>query len=110
MVLVPMWLSAALLAPMLAVSAPDYPTLRAQAEPVSNLGRFLERVVGDCDHDDAAFDKKGCQEEAAKNLKRYESQTIMVEVDQPEEQLHFADWDQGRQSYRLHLTPFFGER
>ncbi len=105
---IPMWVVALL--PLVAVSAPDYATLRGQAEPVSNLGRWLEKVVGDCDHDDAGFDKKGCEEEAARVRKRYEGQPVLIELDSAEEQVHFAEWDASHNAYRLHLTPFFGER
>lgn len=109
MVQVAMLSSAALLALLLAAS-PDYATVRGMAEPVSNLGRFLEQYLGDCESNEPSFDRKGCEAEAAKRQKRYAEQVIMVEIEDPEDQLHFAEWDSRQNAYRLHLTPFFGER
>lgn len=90
--------------------APDYATLRSSAEPVSSLGRFLERFLGDCDSNDPQFDKKSCEAETLNQQKRYLGQVILLEIDNPEEQLHFAEWDARQGAFRLHFTPFIGER
>jgi hypothetical protein len=94
----------------LAIAAPDYGSLRGNADAVNNLGRFLEQYIGDCEHSEPQFDKKGCLAETAERQKRYDGKVLVIEIDNPEEQLHFADWDNGQKAFRMHLTPFFGER
>src|SRR5690242_60351 len=109
MVLLAMLHSASLFA-LFILASPDYSTLRGMAEPVSNLGRFLERYLGDCESSDPSFDKKGCEAEAQKAQRKYADQILLVEIESPEDQLHFAEWDPHQSAFRLHLTPFFGER
>lgn len=87
-----------------------YSSLRESADPVSNLGRFLEKYVGDCDSDDPSFDKKGCEEQAAAEQKKHNGKLLLIEIESPGEQLQLAEWDRSRGAFRLHLTPFFGER
>ncbi|MCK6548065.1 DUF6066 family protein [Myxococcota bacterium] len=95
---------------VLAIGAPSYGTLKTDAEPVTNLGRFLERYLGDCDSDDPTFDKKGCEAAVAQAQKRWADKVLVFELDDVSEQLHFAEWDTNKRAFRLHLTPFFGER
>ena len=59
-------IASAALPVLLLAASPDYASLRGSAEPVTNLGRFLEQYLGDCEGSDPAFDKKGCELEAAK--------------------------------------------
>lgn len=101
---------AGLLSMTAAIAAPDYGALRGSAEPVNNLGRFLERYLGDCESSDRDFDKRGCELEAQNRRKKLADHLLLLEIDSPEEQVHFAEWDRSQRAYRLHLTPFFGER
>lgn len=87
-----------------------YDTQRGDAELVRNLGRFLEQYLGDCESDDPAFDKKGCEAAALGVQKEYRNKVLRLELDDVRDQLHLATFDQKRGAYRLHLVPFFGER
>lgn len=93
----------------LLVAAPSYASLKDSAEPVSNLGRFLEHYAGDCDSDDPSFDKRGCEESAAAEQKKFNGKLLVIEIE-PGEQLRFDMFDKSRGEYRLLLAPFFGER
>jgi hypothetical protein len=94
---------------IISVSSPSYGTLRDTAAPIPNLGRFLERYVGDCDSSDPSFDRRGCEEKAAEEQRKLNGKLIVIEVEN-NDQLQFAEWDNSKSAYRLHLTPFFDER
>ncbi len=89
---------------------PSFAALRSEAEVVKNVGRFLERALGDCASDDPEFDRAGCEARAAEERKGLKGKTFRMEVDDVESVLSFAGWDKGRQAFRLHFTPIFGER
>lgn len=93
----------------LAVSAPSYSSLRDAADPVSNIGRWLEKYAGDCESSDPSFDKKGCEDRAADAQKKENGKTLLMEIE-PGEQLTFDGFDPGKSAYRLLLAPFFDER
>ncbi|MBI4820085.1 MAG: hypothetical protein HY791_27665 [Deltaproteobacteria bacterium] len=81
------------------------------AESISNLGRFLEQYLGICsDNEDPLFDYKGCEQQTEEGRKRKFGKLHKVEVQTEPEQVQFAGWDQKKQAYRIHLTPFFTER
>lgn len=104
-----MSLAAGIVAALVA-AAPGYSELRLEAEPITNLGRFLERYLGDCESDDPSFDKRSCEEGVAEVRKRWNDKLLVIEIEAPEEQLRLAELEARRKAYRLHLTPFFGER
>lgn len=95
---------------MLVVAAPSYTSLRADAQPVKNLGRFLEEYVGDCESEDPDFDKRGCEARAAAAREGMAGKLMRLELDDPSAVLAFADWDARHQAFRLHFTPFLSER
>src|SRR5688500_17789106 len=95
---------------LLAVSSPSYATLRGSAEQVTNLGRFLERYLGDCDSDDPSFDKRTCETAAFDVQKKYDGKVLAIDVEDVEGLLTLAEFESAKNAYRLHLTPFFGER
>ncbi|MBI2372567.1 MAG: hypothetical protein HYV07_01080 [Deltaproteobacteria bacterium] len=81
------------------------------AETVPNLGRFLEQYLGVCgDNEDPLFDYKTCEREAAEARSRRSGKVLKVEVQTESDQVQFAGFDQKKQAYRIHLTPFFTER
>jgi hypothetical protein len=94
---------------LVAVAAPGYATLKDSADPVNNLGRFLEHYAGDCDSNDPAFDKKTCEENAAAEQKKFNGKMLVIELE-PGEQLRLDMFDKNKGEYRLLLAPFFGER
>jgi hypothetical protein len=104
-----MLIGTALMLALSELASPSYSTLRDTADPIPNLGRFLERYVGDCESNDPSFDKKGCEERAAAEQKKLNGKLLVVEIE-TNDQLQFAEWDNGKSAYRLHLTPFFDER
>lgn len=96
---------------LLALGAPSFSSLSGDATPVNNLGRFLERYIGDCDHSDTpGFDEKACKEEVAAVRRKHRGKLIRVRIENLEGQLKFAGWDKRKNAFRLHLTPFFPER
>ena len=103
-------LAVALVASLTALGAPGYAELASGAEPVKNLGRFLEHYLGDCDSDDPGFDRKGCEAATARAQRAYEGRTLRLEIEDVEGVLQFAKFDAERGAFRMHLTPFFAER
>jgi hypothetical protein len=93
----------------LSTASPSYATLRQSADPVPNLGRWLEKYVGDCDSSDPSFDKRGCEDQAASAQRRENGKVLLLEIE-PGEQLTFNQFDTQKSAYRLLLAPFFGER
>src|SRR5689334_14904169 len=90
----------------LSTSAPSFSTLRDTASPISNLGRWLEHYVGDCDSNDPSFDKKGCETQAAEAQNKLNGKLLLLEIE-PGEQLVFNEFDNAKGAYRLLLAPFF---
>src|SRR5262245_43374657 len=82
-------------------------TLRDTASPVSNLGRWLETYLGDCDSSDPSFDKKGCDDKAASQQAKLNGKLLLLDIE-PGEQLTFAEFEKAKSAFRLHLAPFFG--
>ena len=97
-----------LLAALLA--APPYGSVRAEAEPVSNLGRYLEEYLGECESDAPEFDRAGCEDRAAAVRKQRAGVAIRLEVEELEGTLAFSGYDERKKLYRLLLTPFFAGR
>lgn len=93
----------------LSTSSPGYASQRDTAAPVSNLGRWLEHYVGDCDSNDPSFNKKACDDAAADEQKKLNGKLLLIEIE-PEGQVTFNDFDNQKGAYRLLLAPFFGER
>jgi hypothetical protein len=90
-------------------ASPSYDRVRDSAQTVSNLGRFLEEYVGDCEHDEPRFDKAGCEQKAKEARERFKGRTLMLELE-PGEQVKVAEFDKSKGMFRVHLTPFFSER
>jgi hypothetical protein len=91
------------------VSTP-YDRVRDSAQAVSNLGRFLEEYVGDCEHDAPGFDRKGCEAKAKDAREKYRGRTLLLELEGGSDQISVAEFDQTKGMFRVHLTPFFSER
>lgn len=89
-----------------------YEALLADAEPVSNVGRFLEDYVGNCNPKDAPkdFDKAACLQRVKAAQKSYRGKKLVIELTDVREQLKFGSWDARKKAYRLLLTPMFSER
>ena len=87
-----------------------YEQARARAEPVSNLGRFLESYVGDCESDDPAFQREPCESAAKEVRKKYQGRTLLLEIESTEGLLRVMKFDPRKKKFRVHLTPFFSER
>jgi hypothetical protein len=88
----------------------SYGQARDRSQEIPNLGRFLEKYVGDCLGNAPEFDRSGCEKEAKKYRKTKFGKIYRLELDDIQEQLHFAGWDRRKKAFRVHLTPFFGER
>lgn len=88
----------------------SYPSQREGAERVPNLGRFLEAYLGDCTSDDPSFDKKACNEEAAKVQKEKNGRVFVFEVPDATTMFELKGFDKQRGVYRVAVTPFFSER
>lgn len=94
---------------MVAAGVP-YATHRDDAEPVPNLGRFLEAYLGDCVSDEPSFDKKGCLQAAAAVQREKNGRLLVFEVPDPSSLIQLKGFDRQRGAYRVELTPFFSER
>ena len=92
------------------VAAPSFAALESQAEPIGNLGRFLEKYIGDCASDDPEFDRAQCEARAARTRATHKGRAYVLEVDDLDGVLRFAKWDKRKKAFRLHLTPFFQGR
>src|SRR5262245_33848626 len=88
------------------ISSP-YDRVRDSAQTVSNLGRFLEEYVGDCEHDSPGFDRNGCERKAQTARDRYRGRTLILEMEGDGQQITVAEFDQSKNMFRVHLTPFF---
>jgi hypothetical protein len=95
---------------LLSFASTPYDRARDTAQSVSNLGRFLEEYVGDCEHDSPGFDKHGCETKAQSARERYRGRTLMMEVEGSSDQISVAEFDKGKNMFRVHFTPFFSER
>ena len=95
---------------LITLASTPYDTARNTAQTISNLGRFLEEYVGDCEHDSPGFDKNGCERQAKSARDRYRGRTLILELEGGGEQIQVAEFDQTRRMFRVHLTPFFSER
>src|SRR5262245_12808126 len=95
---------------LLAVAGSPYDKIKETAQSVSNLGRFLEEYVGDCEHDDPRFDKVGCEQKAQDARGRYKGRTLLLEVEPEGQQVSVAEFDRSKNMIRVHFTPFFSER
>ena len=95
---------------LITLASTPYDRVRGGAQTVSNLGRFLEEYVGDCEHDSPGFDKLGCEQKAQSARDRYRGRTLMLEVDGSSDQVSVAEFDPSKGMFRVHFTPFFSER
>ncbi len=93
-----------------APSAPGFESVRAAAEVVPNLGRFLERYVGECESDDPEFDRKGCETRVEDFQRKHRGKAIRIEIEDVSDVLELSGFDERRKAFRLHLTPFFAAR
>lgn len=91
-------------------AAPGFEGLASEARTVNNLGRYLEEMIGDCDHDTPGFDEKACRAEVAKVQRSRKGTLLRVLRDDVRDQITFAGWDDRKKAFRLHLTPLFPER
>lgn len=105
-----MWPLASVGLLLLVAAPPSYEARRRDAEPVKNLGRFLEQYVGDCEGSDPRFDRTGCESAAAEVRKNYQGRLLRVEVDELGERIRLGPFDHAKGAFRLHLTPIFPER
>src|SRR5688500_2877885 len=95
---------------LITLASTPYDRVRGAAQSVSNLGRFLEEYVGDCEHDSPGFDKFGCEQKAQSARERYRGRTLMLEVDGSSDSVSVAEFDTNKGMFRVHFTPFFSER
>ncbi len=95
---------------LLSLGAPAYQSVQRRAESVGNLGRFLERYVGDCDSDDPNFDRAQCEADAKAQRAEFQGRLIRLDFDDLRGQIKLVGWDARKNAYRLELTPFFSER
>lgn len=91
------------------LGAAPYSGQRSDAEPVKNLGRFLEEYLGDCNSADPAFDKKGC-ELGAEGVRRAKAGKLYFVSVEDSERFQFNGWDAKRNAYRMLFTPFLSDR
>ncbi|MFO0729262.1 MAG: DUF6066 family protein [Myxococcota bacterium] len=94
----------------LAVTAVPYAGQRSDAEPIKNLGRFLEEYLGDCLSEDPAFDKRSCEANADMVRRGRSGKLYVLSVEDPADRLQFNGWDAKRNAYRMLLTPFLSDR
>lgn len=92
------------------LAQPNYASARGGAEPVKNLGRFLEQYLGECESEDPSFNKSACEATAKKVQDSYRDQTLRLELEEVGDQFHLAQWDAPKNAFRVHLTPLFSER
>lgn len=102
------WVVSLLLTGLLAGTS--YDGVLKKAERITNLGRFLEEYVGECESTEPTFDRAGCETRAQQTRSEYRGRTLVVEVGDASERVAFGGWDERRGAYRLLLTPFFSER
>lgn len=90
----------------------NYEAVRKDAEPIPNLGSFLERYVGNCHAKDVSpdFDKKSCLSALKRAQRTYRGKRLLIEISDLESRLNLIKWDKNKQAYRFHLTPLFSER
>lgn len=102
------WAVSLLLTGLLAGAS--YDGLLKKAERITNVGRFLEEYVGECESSEPTFDRAACESRAQEARAQYRGRTLVIEMGDVSEQIAFGGWDDRQGAYRLLLTPFFSER
>ena len=90
----------------------SYDSLRSRAEPITNLGRFLEAVVGDCASVDPAAggDRRACKARVRRAQNDYRGRLMRVQVDEVASAMSLAGYDERKEAFRVDLIPFFSAR
>jgi hypothetical protein len=95
---------------LVSASLGGFDSVAQGAAPVSNLGRFLEAYVGDCESEAPDFDRTACENRAKDERKSWNGKTLRIEFQDVGNEIRFKGWDARQNAYRLDLTPVFSER